>query len=77
MASDVHPYAIVVGNPGRVVRLRFDEETIERLLAICWWDWPIDKITKHLSAIRGAHIHALEAAELDCDSALDATAKAG
>lgn len=56
------PYAVVVGNPGRVVKLRFDEATIERLLEIAWWDWPIERISRHLDAIRGADLHALEEA---------------
>lgn len=44
---DVPPYAIVVGNPGQIVKYRFSAEIIENLLAIKWWDWSIDKIRKH------------------------------
>ncbi|GGB57122.1 streptogramin A acetyl transferase [Roseibium aquae] len=64
-ASDIPPYAIVVGNPGRVMRQRFDPETIGRLLKIAWWDWPVETITRHLHAIRGADLAALEKAALD------------
>lgn len=39
VTRDVAPYAVVAGNPARVVKFRFDEETIERLLALKWWDW--------------------------------------
>ena len=82
VASDVPPFAIVVGNPARVIKLRFDEATIERLLEIAWWNWPAEKVTRHLNAIRGADIAALEAAclEVACREAgddLDADAKAG
>ena len=38
---DVPPYAIVVGTPGRVLRTRFPEATIERLLAVQWWRYSI------------------------------------
>lgn len=76
VASDVPPYAVVVGNPGRVVRLRFDEETIDRLLEIAWWDWPINRITRHLSAIWGADIDRLERAATDRECELDVTEKA-
>lgn len=38
---DVPPYSIVVGTPGRVVRLRFPEATVERLLALQWWRYSI------------------------------------
>src|SRR5690606_15668295 len=41
VARDVPPYAIVAGNPARVVKMRFDDGTIERLLKAAWWDWPV------------------------------------
>ncbi|AEQ97957.1 CatB-related O-acetyltransferase [Xanthomonas oryzae pv. oryzicola] len=44
VSKDVPPYAIVAGNPARVVRMRFDEQVIARLLEIRWWQWPIEKI---------------------------------
>jgi virginiamycin A acetyltransferase len=62
VSGDVPPYAIVAGNPARVVRHRFPPEIVEALLAIAWWDWPADGITRHLDAIRGADIAALRAA---------------
>lgn len=46
VVRDVPPYAIVVGNPARVVRFRFDEETIKRLLALQWWNWKETQIAK-------------------------------
>lgn len=60
VASDVPAYGIAVGNPARVVRRRFDDETVERLLAVAWWNWPAEKITVNLEAIRGADVAALE-----------------
>ncbi len=62
VASDVPAYAIAAGNPARTVKRRFDDATIQRLLAIAWWDWPPEKITANLNAIRGANLAALEAA---------------
>jgi len=41
VASDVEPYGIAVGNPARVVKKRFSDEDIKRLLEIAWWDWPL------------------------------------
>lgn len=76
VAKDVPPYAIVVGNPGRVVKLRFAQATIDRLLEIAWWDWPLGKITRHLGAIRAADISELENAAMDDDTGLDAPSKA-
>lgn len=37
--SDVPPYAVVAGVPAKVVRMRFEEPTVERLLRLRWWDW--------------------------------------
>ena len=62
VTHDVPPYAIVAGNPAKVVKMRFDEFTVRRLLKAAWWDWPVDKISRNLDAIRGAEISRLEAA---------------
>lgn len=40
--KDVPPYAIVGGVPAKVIRYRFSEEIIERLLKSKWWDMPIE-----------------------------------
>jgi virginiamycin A acetyltransferase len=62
VTHDVPPYAIVAGNPARVVKMRFDDATISRLLKVAWWNWPAEKISRNLNLIRGADIAALEAA---------------
>lgn len=46
VTKDVEPYAIVAGNPARVVKYRFDEQTRAALLRISWWDWPEEKVTR-------------------------------
>lgn len=48
VAKNVAPYSIVAGNPGRHVRFRFDDDTIARLQAIRWWDWPRERIIEAL-----------------------------
>ena len=62
VVKDVPPYSIVAGNPAKVVKQRFDEKTIERLLQIAWWDWDIEKICKHVKVICHLEIDRLEAA---------------
>jgi acetyltransferase-like isoleucine patch superfamily enzyme len=47
VAKDVPPYAVAVGNPARVVKHRFSDEVIGRLLAIRWWEWSPEKITEN------------------------------
>ena len=44
VTKDVPPYAIVGGNPAKIIRYRFDEDTIHKLLEIKWWDWPLEVI---------------------------------
>jgi|SRR6185312_14501136 len=62
VSRDVPPYAVVAGNPARVVRMRFDEDMVSRLLAVAWWDWPIDKIMRNVDAIAGSNLEKLEGA---------------
>jgi chloramphenicol O-acetyltransferase type B len=64
VAKDVPPYAVVVGNPARVVRKRFDEAAIARLLRIRWWDWDDERIERLLPLMLDTDIERfLEAAE--------------
>ncbi|ROH85581.1 antibiotic acetyltransferase [Pseudomethylobacillus aquaticus] len=44
VTRDVPAYAVVAGNPARVVRYRFDDKTIARLLATTWWQWPEEEL---------------------------------
>jgi acetyltransferase-like isoleucine patch superfamily enzyme len=44
VTKDVRPYAIVAGNPAREIRRRFADEEVEALLAIAWWNWPLEKV---------------------------------
>jgi virginiamycin A acetyltransferase len=60
VASDVPPYAIVGGNPARVIRSRYDEADVERLLRAAWWDWPGAAITEHARTIMSGSPSELE-----------------
>ncbi len=48
VAKNIPPYAIAVGNPVRVIKYRFDEETIRKFLAVKWWNWDLEKIADNL-----------------------------
>ncbi|MFO0867439.1 MAG: CatB-related O-acetyltransferase [Pirellulales bacterium] len=63
VVSDVPAYSVVGGNPAKVIKQRFPDEVVNELLAIKWWDWPVDKITRNLPAIVGADVAALKKAE--------------
>jgi virginiamycin A acetyltransferase len=47
VTKDVPPYAIVGGNPAKVIKYRLDEQQIQQLQHIAWWDWSQDKIKKN------------------------------
>lgn len=51
VARDIPPYSVAVGNPCEVKRKRFDEDLIEYLLQIKWWDWNSEKIFKNMEAL--------------------------
>ena len=44
VTKDIPPYSIVAGNPAKVVKKRFTEDQIEKLLEISWWEWEEQKI---------------------------------
>ena len=52
VTRSIEPYSVVVGVPGRVIKKRFDDQIIERLLKIKWWDLPIPTIRENLSLFR-------------------------
>jgi virginiamycin A acetyltransferase len=62
VSGSVPDYAIVAGNRAQTVRMRFDDQTIAALNRIEWWNWPIEHILAHESAIVEADLEALEAA---------------
>ena len=56
VTKDVPPYSIVGGVPAKIIRKRFDAETVDKLLKLKWWDWPVEKIKRNLSAIQNGEI---------------------
>lgn len=62
VSRDVPPYAVVAGNPARIVKMRFRDSVVEELLRLAWWTWPAATIAGNLDAIRGADIDALKRA---------------
>jgi virginiamycin A acetyltransferase len=53
VTKNVAPYTIVGGNPATIIKKRFSEEQINRLLQVKWWDWSIEKITENVQHLTG------------------------
>ncbi len=51
VTKDVPPYAIVGGVPARIIKYRYDPETIEFLVNSHWWDKPLDWLEEHSEAL--------------------------
>lgn len=55
VTKNVGPYEIWAGNPARLIRKRFDDETIEALLRTKWWELPdqeIEKLAPYVTDVR-------------------------
>ncbi|WP_140538245.1 DapH/DapD/GlmU-related protein [Mesorhizobium sp. B1-1-8] len=53
VTKDVPPYAIVVGSPAKVIRYRFSEDVVAKLLAIQWWQWDDEKVKSEAGTLTG------------------------
>ena len=52
VTKDVPDYAVVAGIPAKVIKMRFEEEYINKLLEIAWWDWDENKIRKEVDSFK-------------------------
>lgn len=58
VTRDIPSYSVAAGNPAQVIRYRFDEETIRKLLQIKWWNWPDEKVRENIHLICSDSINA-------------------
>lgn len=63
VTKDVAPYAVVGGNPAREIKKRFSDAQIADLLEIAWWNWPIEKLTRHVHILTDMDVEALKRAK--------------
>jgi len=59
VTRDVEPYAIIGGNPAKVIRHRFDEADRARLLAMRWWDWTDAQLGEAMPLLTAGDVAAL------------------
>ena len=60
VSKDVDPYSIVAGNPMKVIKKRFDDEVIEKLLKLKWWEWDKEKINKYVKILCSNDINKID-----------------
>lgn len=60
VGSDVEPYAIVAGNPARQIRKRFDQELIELLLELQWWNMDIPQIREFIPILYNSDLQSVK-----------------
>ncbi len=60
VTKNVEPYTIVGGNPVIEIKKRFSEDQIKELLALQWWNWNIEKITKNVHHLASGNIEILK-----------------
>jgi hypothetical protein len=58
LRNHIRPYAIVAGNPAMEIRRRFDDDTINDLLEIGWWNWTLVEIEKAMPLLLSPDIRA-------------------
>ena len=63
VTKDVPPYAVVAGNPARIVKYRFSPDIIQRFINVKWWDLPESIVISKLACINNDPIKFLEVAE--------------
>lgn len=59
VTRNVPPYAVVAGNPARIVRHRFEPAQVERLLACAWWDLPHAEVARLVPLLQSGQVEAL------------------
>lgn len=59
VTKDVEPYTIIGGNPAKVIKKRFSEDQITKLLEMQWWDWPIEAIQEAMPLLCSSDIDGL------------------
>ncbi|MBX3570202.1 MAG: antibiotic acetyltransferase [Rhizobiaceae bacterium] len=58
VTRDVEPYAVVAGVPAKRLRWRFEEPVRQRIEALAWWDWPVERLGRAIPDMQALPIEA-------------------
>ena len=59
VTRSIPPYSIAAGVPAQMMRKRFDDDLVEKLLEMRWWDWPYEQIYEVIPLLQNDHVEEL------------------
>lgn len=59
VTKNIPPYAIVGGNPAKIIKMRFTDHEIEKLLAVSWWNWSEERINESIGILCSDNLYRL------------------
>lgn len=59
VTKNVDSYSIVEGNPAKFIKKRFDDELIEYLLELKWWNWHKEKISENIEVLCSSDLNSI------------------
>lgn len=59
VTKNIGPYEIWGGNPAKLIKKRFSDSDIEKLLQIKWWDWDLETLKRNIKLLRSADVESL------------------
>ena len=57
VTKDVPPYAVVGGVPAKVIKYRFSQDVIDKLLEMQWWDWPEERLKQSMPMFQSSELN--------------------
>nr|WP_238151077.1 CatB-related O-acetyltransferase [Kribbella sindirgiensis] len=64
VTGDIPDYGIAGGNPAKLIRRRYADAEVDRLLELAWWNWPLEHLTANVRTIMSGTVDDLEAVRL-------------
>lgn len=59
VSKNIEPYSIYCGNPAKLVGYRFEQNTIDRIMEMKWWDWNLEDVASNIGLLLSGNIDKL------------------